>query len=556
MKKTFSLSIGGLLFHVEEDAYERLEAYLGKVRDHFADDPNGKEILADIESRIAEKFSEKKMGIIMLSDVDAVIEAMGTVEQFDDEKEAAREEKQSTPKKLFRDPDNAIIAGVSSGLGHFFGIDPIIFRLIFALSIFLGGTGIIVYILLWILVPEAKTSSQKLSMKGSPATISAMADMIKEKIDEVNTPEHKNALKKFVEDVLRVLRKGARFIGNTLFPFIRISLGVLITMIAFALAVGATMAFIFSLFHISPSIIEGPFLELANTSTFKVLVTSTYLVALIPLIFIVSLGGYMMTKRAILSRVGIVSLLALWFVAIPIAGATGTKIGIRSAEILNTDPYYKRELVVENITPFSELIVTDDQSVKIVQGDTYKLAFNARPQDLAHVVHTLEGNTLTISELDTEKSTTCLMCGGEYVEITVTVPTLSSIIIKDSAHLSGDVTAKTLSLALDNSSSASLDIKADAVTGSIEDSSRIYMRGTVPSMSMTLANNSRLDGWQTEVRSADIKTANSSYASVYATKELKATAMNGSTIEYRGNPKLEETIDASSRLENMDGSTR
>lgn len=554
MKKTFSISIGGSLFYVEEDAYQKLDSYITELRAHFNDDANGKEILEDIEGRIAEKFSEKKTGTITLEDIDEVIEAMGTTDQFMDNAEPQPSE--TVSKKLYRDPDNAIVAGVASGLGYFFGINTTIIRLIFIASIFLGGTGVIVYILLWVLVQEAKSPSQKLSMKGSPATISALADMVKEKIEEVNTPGHKNAFINFLEGILGTVRSVLRFAGNTFFPIIRIAVGAFVSLIAFGLAVGATAALIFSLFHISPSIIEGPILDLAHTTSFQTLAISLYLAMLIPLVFIVSLGGYMMTKRTILSRAAIVSLLGVWFIAIPVAGAAGTNIGVRVAEILNNDPYYKREAVTKELSPFSKLVITDNQSVEVKEGDVYSIEFKARPQDLAQIVYTLENDTLTLEETDTEKSTSCLICGGEYVEIIITTPRLSSVELKDSAHINGDIVSPSVSISLDNGSSASLDIKTQSLVGTVEDSSRIYLRGTVPSVSLALTNSSRLDSWQAEIKTADIKATNGSYASIYATEKLTVTALNASNIEYRGAPELEKNVDSSSHLENMDTQNR
>lgn len=551
MKKTFSLSIGGSLFHVEEDAYQKLDTYITELRTHFKDEESGKEILEDIEGRIAEKFSEKKSGIITLSDVDDVIGTMGTVDQFESE-EYTETKDTSTPRKLFRDPDNAIIAGVSSGLGHFFGIDPIIFRLVFAVSVFLGGTGVIVYILLWVLVPEAKTSSQKLSMKGSAATISAMADMIKEKIGEVGTAEHKNALKKFLEDVVGFIRNIAGFVGGRLFPIIRVAIGIFITIVATGLALAATFTLIFSLFHISPNIIEGPFLDLAHTTTFKVLAASLYAVAMIPLVFIISFGGYLMTKRAMLSRVAIISLLGVWFIAIPVAGAVGTQLGIRAASIVENDPYYKRETTTETFQAFDSLVVTGRQSVRIMEGNDYSIETRARGEDRARMVFAEEDGKLAISETSPEKSTSCVFCGGEYVEITVTVPTLSQVSVKDSAHVSGDIKTDALSVLLDKRSSVNLNVKATTITVQGEGSSNANLRGSAATLALTLDDHSRFEGEELITESIVAKVVNSSQAFLYAKKQLDVTEINNSYVGYKGNPQVTKHLDASSNINNND----
>ncbi len=189
MHKTISITIGGLLFHVEEQAYQRLDSYLQSVRAHFARIEDSDEIVGDIESRIAEHFSEKlgrAKQVINVKDVDALIATMGTVKDFEafeptdpdshatDEQTRAAESEQATARasrRLYRDPDDQVIAGVASGLAKYFGIDPAIVRIVFVVLIFAHGLGVLAYIILWIAVPTAKTPGQKLSMQGEPVTL-------------------------------------------------------------------------------------------------------------------------------------------------------------------------------------------------------------------------------------------------------------------------------------------------------------------------------------------------------------------------------------------------
>ncbi len=188
MHKTVSITIGGLLFHVEEQAYRRLDSYLQSVRAHFARIEDSDEIVGDIESRIAEHFSEKlgkSKQVINAKDVDELIATMGTVKDFEAFESAeadhqAEKETRSTEeeqfsarasRRLYRDPDDQVIAGVASGLAKYFGIDPAIVRIIFVVLIFAHGLGVLAYVILWIAVPAAKTPGQKLSMQGEPVTL-------------------------------------------------------------------------------------------------------------------------------------------------------------------------------------------------------------------------------------------------------------------------------------------------------------------------------------------------------------------------------------------------
>lgn len=176
MNKTININLSGTFFHIDEDAYQKLQRYLEAVKRSFAGTQGGDEIMADIEARIAELFTEKMQHdrqVISVKEVDAVIAVMGQPEDyrvdeeiFDDAPKSTQRPK--TGKQLFRDTDNKYIGGVSSGLGHFLGIDAIWVRLLWVILAFAsGGSFIFVYILFWIIVPEAATTAQKLAMRGT-----------------------------------------------------------------------------------------------------------------------------------------------------------------------------------------------------------------------------------------------------------------------------------------------------------------------------------------------------------------------------------------------------
>ena len=173
MKKTYNINLGGIVFHIDEDAYELLDKYLSNLRIHFSKEEGAEEIVHDMELRISELFSERlyeKKQVITLKDVEEIIAQMGKPEEFSedttqDTNEYIKEEK--TPKRLFRDPDNKVIGGVCSGISAYFGWDVTILRIlliILAFPIFWNGAFIIkgivlFYIIAWIIIPEANTPS-------------------------------------------------------------------------------------------------------------------------------------------------------------------------------------------------------------------------------------------------------------------------------------------------------------------------------------------------------------------------------------------------------------
>jgi phage shock protein PspC (stress-responsive transcriptional regulator) len=193
MKKTFTANLNGTVFHIEEDAYDQLQRYLANIRAKFSGSNEAEEIMADIEARIAELFNERLQGrqAVSMADVDHVKQVMGQPEDYvEDEpsgsgpgKEGGAWQQAGTRKhkRLFRDPDDKKIAGVLSGLGHYFGLDPLWLRIIALIFLFAGwGSPALIYLVLWMLVPEANTAAEKLEMQGEPVTV----DNIKRMFDE------------------------------------------------------------------------------------------------------------------------------------------------------------------------------------------------------------------------------------------------------------------------------------------------------------------------------------------------------------------------------------
>ena len=170
MKKTFTINISGTIFHIDDDAFEKLQKYLHMLNKHFGPAMEGQEILQDIEARIAELFLEKtsnKVEVITDFMVDEVIARMGKPEDFMEQEEESSAKAQpeegsrinepQTGRRLYRDGDNKVIGGVCSGLANYFKIDPVIARVIFVVTI---GISLLAYIILWIAIPEYKTSNQ------------------------------------------------------------------------------------------------------------------------------------------------------------------------------------------------------------------------------------------------------------------------------------------------------------------------------------------------------------------------------------------------------------
>lgn len=199
MNKTVSVNISGFIFHIEEQGYEILKKYLQTIRGYFKDTKGGDEIMVDVEARIAEMFQErtKNRQVVELQDVEEVISIMGKPEAFIEEAPEPNQSSQKSqepqpemvinPKtrRIYRDPDDKVIGGVCSGISAYFDIDPIWIRIGFAVAFFGYGTGLLVYILLWIIIPKARTTAEKLEMKGENVNLSNIEKSIKEELEGV-----------------------------------------------------------------------------------------------------------------------------------------------------------------------------------------------------------------------------------------------------------------------------------------------------------------------------------------------------------------------------------
>lgn len=208
MNKTVTINISGIIFHIEEDAYETLSRYLQTIRGYFKDSDGRDEIMADIEARIAEMLSQKVnkgRQVVLMSDVDEVISIMGRPEDyaaeagsFEEQADADSQSAYVKPKRrrVFRDGENAMLGGVCSGISNYFDLDPVWLRIAWAISFFAFGFGLLLYILLWIIIPEAKTTSEKLEMRGETVNINNIKRSMADEAEEV-----KKRASKFAENV-------------------------------------------------------------------------------------------------------------------------------------------------------------------------------------------------------------------------------------------------------------------------------------------------------------------------------------------------------------------
>ena len=273
MKKTVTVNLDKTIFNIDDDAYTVLESYLEALHDHFKKEEGGQEIMNDIESRISELFKERLgfgMQVITLQEVNEVIAIMGQPEEIENPLDSgtapdnnaegdnsgqttdtSNNESHKSTKRLYRDPDNRILGGVASGMGYYFGIDTVAIRVIMVLLLPLWASSVWIYLLLWICIPEARTTSQKLEMRGETPTV----DNIKRAVEEEKENVSRNG------GVANSIWRSMGSIFRGLFKFIFICIGGLIAISI----IGALVTCIISIlgfFFLGTATITPPFFSI------------------------------------------------------------------------------------------------------------------------------------------------------------------------------------------------------------------------------------------------------------------------------------------------------
>ena len=397
MNKTVNINLGGLVFHIDEDAYQKLTNYFEAIKRSLSNTSGQDEIIKDIEIRIGELISEKHSSdkqVISLREVEGIISIMGQPEDYRIEgDEPINAEPIYTnnkiTKKLYRDEENAAIGGVLAGLGHYFGIDKAILRVILLIMVFAGGTGVVAYIILWIAMPAAKTTSEKLEMRGEPVTISNIEKKVREEIDTLseklkstdfdkmkqemksNGEKFKNNFGEIIRSVLNIF---AKVIGALM---ILCSLGVLVVFLIGVLAFGTTNF---------PDFPFHSFVELGNFTDYPVWFFGLlfYLAVSIPSVFVLLLGIKIIAPNS--KSIGSIAkylLLAIWIIAIGILISIGVK---QASEYAYDGRVYEKQTI--NLNPKDTLYIkfknNDYYSKDINDYADFKVTKDSLNQDVVY----------------------------------------------------------------------------------------------------------------------------------------------------------------------------
>ncbi|MBT8316295.1 MAG: PspC domain-containing protein [Lutibacter sp.] len=389
MNKTININLGGIFFHIDEIAYQKLKLYLDAIRRSLSDDPQGRdEILNDIEHRIGELLSERvkdERQVVNENDIDEITKIMGKPEDYLVDEEIFEDEPsyrpKSSSKKLFRDGEDKFLGGVSSGLAHYLGIDSLWVRLIWIVLVVAGfGTGIPIYILLWILIPEATTTAEKLQMKGEPVNISNIEKKIREEFQDVSSrvkdgvndvtskvrnTEFQNKAKSGLQDVIETLTKIFLAIFNVFGKFIGALLILVASLTLIGLIIGAFSWGGIEILGFGEEFVTYPPFVFDSIMPSWLIIIFGFIAIGIPFVVLFMLGLKIISSNVkSFSTTTKLSLLGIWIISL-------LGLGLAIADFATRTAYDG----VHNQTEELPLIASDTLKVKMIGNDnlsTYK----------------------------------------------------------------------------------------------------------------------------------------------------------------------------------------
>jgi phage shock protein PspC (stress-responsive transcriptional regulator) len=439
MNKTVNINLANILFHIDENAYDRMKRYLESVKRSFANTPGSDEILADIEARIAELFHEKlanERQVITLKEVDEVITIMGQPEDymvdediFDDEPKSNTAEPKRV-KKLYRDIDTKYVAGVSAGLAHYVSVDPLWVRILWiGLAFFSGGGFILIYGLLWILIPEARTTSQKLDMRGEDVNISNIERKVKEGFDDVADRVKNVDYEKVGNKVKSSSKTFFDTIGDIILFFFKIFgkfIGILLILTGgaglIALLVGLFTLGIFDGVHLGPLNLYE-LVDATNTPKWIVAIFAFFLTA-IPFFFLMYLGlKILVTNLKSIGSVAKFTLLGVWLISlisiIVLGVQQATSRAFWDTSVVTNEHFVENEMDTLNIALISndvywkrkkmnlgDLIISfDDNGNEILVSNDVRFKFKTSTDSLVRIEiqKNANGNTFSNARETAEK---------------------------------------------------------------------------------------------------------------------------------------------------------
>ncbi len=574
MKKTITISIAGEVFYIEEDAYYKLDKYLGAIKRKFSKDEE-KEIIDDIESAIAERFIKKskgEKGSLGIEDIDEMIEVMGTVEDITgiDEDRYIHEEDRADEKpldemkkRLFRDTENEMIAGVCAGLGAYFAVDPTIIRILFIILALFNGIGVIAYLILWVSMPEAKTVTEKFMMKGERVTIEGIKEVSEDRSDNITVKKkEKSAIVRIMKKITEVFAVAI----NVLIKIFKVFCKIFVKLLGVLLIIGGIFAIIGIIAGFGFGIVGGSALIPQVASSFggmelMFLMVSIFTILLLPILFVILIGTSILMKKSVFHTSGVIVGLVIWFLAIGGCIAISSKTAARYGYLINDRINAPIITKTYDIGQFNVVDIGRISKVNIEKGEETKISINGAEWILDEVELENKDGKLIIKKVEKNDSE-CPFCrfviNDRSVEVNIVTPDLYWIMAGNMTQVvvSGFSSDDFLIQSEDMARVEANDMKAERLTITAKDNSSVTVQGVGNNIVISSEDMSSISLVNFIAHKADINTEDMATIKINVDSEVIVMKEDTANVFYLGNPTVKEVkireVESSEDKENTD----
>ncbi len=540
MKKTLTVNLNNIVFHIDDDAYEMLQTYLADVARHLSEDEK-KEVMNDIEARIAELFTErlqKNKKVVNIDDVQEIINVLGKPSQYtdeDDEEPEAPKSKKKRARRFYRDPENAVLGGVGAGIAAYFSWDVTWVRIVLViLALISSGNLIPIYLVVWIIAPKAVTASQRLEMQGEDVTVDNIKTEINNVKNYMESDKFKQSASNVGEKILEVLR--------VFFKVIVGFLGAVFGFVGMILAGVLILSLLFFIFD--PAVFDGFTPELMTDWTVLtpdktvLLVISILLVVGCPIFMLVYWAIRMISGRQDTSKTTLWVVLILWIAGLFMFYSAGAKALIHWNNhsdhpcILNwedNDSPVKDE--IRYCEPFQGIEVSGNIELELTQDSVKKVVISAPEHLLSYVKTEVRNNKLNIY---TDK-----IFLNHKIRVFVSNDSIFKLQANGASQIEGKskITTSNLSLDLSGASQARLDVNVSGLlSAEISGASYADIDGNTESLKVDANGASKIEADQLRAKNVEVEASGASHARVYATESVDAEANGAGQIDCEGNP--------------------
>jgi len=544
MKKTLTVNLNNIVFHIDDDAYEMLQTYLSEIAEHFQSDGERTEIMNDIEARIAELFNEKlqkNKNVINLTDVEEIIEIMGKPSQYtgDDEESDTppkTDKKQQKSRRFYRDPENAILGGIAGGLAAYFNLDVTWIRIVLVILVFLGvGFIIPIYIVVWFVAPAAITASQRLEMQGEDVTVENIKTEVNNVKNYMESDKFKQSAQSVGERVIEILG----WFFKVIFGFV----GTIIGLVGIVVIGALILALFLLLFE--PAVLHGFAPELISNwaiispEKIVLLIISLILLVACPIFLLIYWATHLVSGRRNTSHTATWVVLVLWLAGLFMFYSVGANTLFHienhnghefSINWSDDDKPFGNE--TRKLEPFHAIDISGNFELSL-KKDSLQEATISSPNDFfSKVITKVENGVLYIY------SDGILL--NKKLRVTVSSDSIQSLVAKGAVKINTDnqLTVPTFSLELLGASEANMDLKVSGLVNvDTKGASKVELRGICTTFKLKGVGASEIEANNLIAKDVFIHLSGATHAQIYASESLNAEAYGASEIDCKGQPK-------------------